>query len=735
MDEAADLALLDQHLLKTNLLSQRMTGILGQLDTRLSRLDKTIAPLGLQPLTRKAANIDAVLASLSRPGPYRSVSASNPTSSSTPSAVPGTKPNVQGYSLAPTLTPIASVPGSGAATPADETAILTRGPDIMALGEFFGAMDAVTGDLERMWKGFKEGRGGAREAGVRDLSALVEVGFSGIAQLFLKIAREGMGRTYEIDHMLSSGPPTPPNYFPPLPTLLPLTTYTLSLLHPASPRPALPKTESLLAPRYAELISSFADMRGEWMRKSLGVLLGRVEEVDEGGIWEMGRGREKAGGLVALWEGMIVLTEAETLLITTLFPSHPPASLLPQSLSSPLSLLSTAFNPTISTIKRSVSTHAFLAIELYASLQTMSARWEATLTKCLSMTRTPPTGSEVRDMLTALSGTVTTIRGLAMRSFPEFLVDIRTASGGNGNGTGNGNGNGNGGGERGPSAGISDTTHSTLTYLETLPAFEVTVETLLQSSQSQRSWLMGASEAPSPVRSAAEEGGVVKLFVADILGTLIIYLKQRASTMKRVIGQTFLLNNLSHIRNTTAGFNSDIIGPGAEDMLNKAFREAKSAYLSEWTSLIGLLTPPTPSGGRFSGGGGGDRQSLKDGATAFFDRLAELEGVGSGYPLSRQDPDLRDRIGREVEELVGRGYGGFWGRVQGRGVEKCKGRGEGARGGEERMGTGAEVHEEEELGPRPYGQCGEPGEDRIFAAADLRGTPEDVQRRVGAIFR
>lgn len=211
------------------------------------------------------------------------------------------------------------------------------------------------------------------------------------------------------------------------------------------------------------------------------------------------------------------LLQAETLLITTLFPSHPPASLLPQSLSQPLSLLSTAFNPTISTIKRSISTHAFLAIELYASLQVISGRWEATLTKCLSMTHTPSTGSDVRDMLTALSGTVTTIRGLAMRSFPEFLVDIRTASGnGNGNGNGNnGNGNGNGIGERGPSAGISDTTHSTLTYLETLPAFETTVETLLQSSQSQRSWLMGASEAPSPVRSAAEEGGVVKLFVGE----------------------------------------------------------------------------------------------------------------------------------------------------------------------------------------------------------------------------
>ena len=56
MDESTDLALLDQHLLKTNTLSQQMTAILGQLDARLSRLDKTIQPLGLGPLTRKASS-------------------------------------------------------------------------------------------------------------------------------------------------------------------------------------------------------------------------------------------------------------------------------------------------------------------------------------------------------------------------------------------------------------------------------------------------------------------------------------------------------------------------------------------------------------------------------------------------------------------------------------------------------------------------------------------------------
>jgi exocyst complex protein 7 len=82
MDEEADLALvsgqstgvwaslryqLDQHLIKTNQLSQRMTGghlnitklltptgILSQLDARLSKLDKTISPLGIQPHYRHA---------------------------------------------------------------------------------------------------------------------------------------------------------------------------------------------------------------------------------------------------------------------------------------------------------------------------------------------------------------------------------------------------------------------------------------------------------------------------------------------------------------------------------------------------------------------------------------------------------------------------------------------------------------------------------------------------------
>jgi hypothetical protein len=49
------------------------------------------------------------------------------------------------------------------------------------------------------------GRGGAREAGVKDLSALVDVGLGGLVQLFLQIAKDGMSRMLDPDQLIASG--------------------------------------------------------------------------------------------------------------------------------------------------------------------------------------------------------------------------------------------------------------------------------------------------------------------------------------------------------------------------------------------------------------------------------------------------------------------------------------------------------------------------------------------------
>jgi hypothetical protein len=127
---------------------------------------------------------------------------------------------------------------------------------------------------------------------------------------------------------------------------------------------------------------------------------------------------------------------------------------------------------------------------------------------------------------------------------------------------------------------------------------------------------------------------------------------------------------VSHIRNTIASFKDDIIGPGAEDMLNKHFRDAKITYTAEWKSLTQTLQHTAQS--RFNVGASHDKQTTKEASTAFFDRLAELEQICRQYPLNRQDPDLRDRVGRDVEDLVRVAYATFWNKAHGKGFDKCE---------------------------------------------------------------
>lgn len=95
-------------------------------------------------------------------------------------------------------------------------------------------------------------------------------------------------------------------------------------------------------------------------------------------------------------------------------------------------------------------------------------------------------------------------------------------------------------------------------------------------------------------------------------------------------------------------------------------------YLSEWHNLVGLLTVThTP---RFGPNplGSSERSHLKEGATAFFDRMTELERICAEHPLNRQDPDMRDRVAKDVEEVVVGGYRAFFNKCQGKQLEKCE---------------------------------------------------------------
>lgn len=98
----------------------------------------------------------------------------------------------------------------------------------------------------------------------------------------------------------------------------------------------------------------------------------------------------------------------------------------------------------------------------------------------------------------------------------------------------------------------------------------------------------------------------------------------------------------------------------------------RSALLAEFSSLVALLAPASSHHTPRFVPGGNERQQLKDGATAFFDRLAELESQLRANPLSRNEPDMRDRVGKEAGDIVRDGYRGFTRRCEGKGLEKCE---------------------------------------------------------------
>ncbi|KAL1409715.1 exocyst complex component exo70 [Vanrija albida] len=718
VEDNTDLALLDQHLLKTNTLTKHMTTILHQLDTRLGRLDKSIGKLGIREITRQSSNLDTALELLtgtrpsstklshkasyggssvnshagangngsrtaSSPGHQRGLSSSRtfgdlapekpaakeattppvpsisvmergravprpdvvprwatetPTPTSTTSSTTRTRVTTPQTNTAattpsqPAWTPNAS---SDLPSPGGARAIVARGPDIMSIGEYFGALEVLIADLEHMNQGLAEGRGGTREQGVAELSRVIENGFGSAEQLLVKLVRDTLPRPFDAATLADSPPSSAQAFYPQLTTIIPLSTRLVALVDGNTP-----KAREVLAPVLNNCISDIAAIRGDWIRRSLSSLSARIDEVDGGGSWE-GRGGEKVKLVMRLWESFLVAADAEASVAQHAMPGDAGQALVTFTLVHALTVVTSTMNQVVAQVKRSLSAQTLVMLDLFSCFTGFQPRYE---NKMASIVGQLPEG---RDIVGALNGPIQILRGLALRSFPERLVDIRAPSR-----------------STTISATIDDTTHSTLAFLEALPSFGPLVEGLLRSGGShERTWLMGMKDHPSPARNAAEEGGTLNLYAADTLGTLLIHLDQQAKTMRRPVSSTYLLNNLSYIRNTTSSFNADIIGPAAEDMMNRHFREAKTQYIGDWQALVQTLSIQAQS--RFPGGST-DKQSAKESAAAFFEKLVDLEYTCRQHPLSRQDIDLRDRIGAEVTELVASAYQSFWAKAHGK---------------------------------------------------------------------
>ncbi|PSS18880.1 hypothetical protein PHLCEN_2v3195 [Hermanssonia centrifuga] len=487
---------------------------------------------------------------------------------------------------------------------AAEEALILRGPQPGQFNEYKDVLEKLNASIA-----FK-----SLDRDLRDTARLVETGAKKLTQLYTKLVAEGS----------SGAPPNGPEFvlsqFPASlkPGLIPLITFLRTLpLPPTHPsHPAAPGIQSTLK----EAQKGYADMRGTWGKKCLEIygrrVVDRAETLD--GV--------VAGREFGDWvENLLTIAEEEYDLLTELAPLSS-QSILTSTYSALLSPLISLFSSTLSSlsalIKRSLHKYTFLALAAYASLSASQTRWDELMCK-----RAGRKDNELKDGLHS-------IRAACLRSFPEFLADIRMAALGK---TGE------------LSTGLADFTNSTAQYVERLPEVKDAVAAALLTL-GDGNWKMGegVQVGKGPKTSEADEQTIIEHYMFDVINTVLASLQTLARTNKRpAFGSVFLLNNVSYLRTRLLVQPSTdiaaLLSKPSQDILNSNFRTAKAGYFdSNFSPLMQTLQEDKDK----------SKSATKEKLTRFFDLLEEVAERHRIARVLQDDQDGRETVAEEVVKLV-----------------------------------------------------------------------------------
>ncbi|KAG1726007.1 Cullin repeat-like-containing domain protein [Suillus paluster] len=571
-DDSAEIELLEQNLNKTHQISQRMTSILTNFDTRLMKLEKSILPLynSTQKLKQRAHNIDRALLKIDE--------------------VASSQDGI-----------------------AVEEGLVLRGPQL-------GQLEAYIDILERLNAAiaFK-----SSDADSRDIARLIETGAKKLTQLYTKLVAEGSSGSPPVSglaFMLTEFPPSLMSSLTPLVNFL--RTLPLPSTHPSHP------AASAILNTLKDAQRGYADMRGNWSRKALEMhsrrVVDRAETLD--GV--------AAGKEFGIWiDNLLKVTETEYTLLAELAPLSS-NSLIASTYDTLLTPLLTLFTDTLSSltslIKRSLHKYTFHALSAFSALSMSQSRWESVLA------RRGREGNELRDGLNA-------IRGVCLRSFPEFLADLKLAAVGKGGDL---------------SVSLADITVSTVQYLNRIPDVQDAVGSAL-SALGDGNWKMGDGKqvGKTPKSSSVEvnEKVLIQHFVFDVINTLIGSLTTLSRTQRRPpFGSVFLLNNISYlvshlVSRPTNPSTPSLLSKPTMDFLTSSWRTAKAGYFdANFSPLMQALADDA----RDKTSGSGWKAAAKEKFTRFYDLFEE---VGERHRMAKvleEDSEERSAAGEEVIKLV-----------------------------------------------------------------------------------
>ncbi|KAH7105240.1 Cullin repeat-like-containing domain protein [Auriculariales sp. MPI-PUGE-AT-0066] len=562
-DETAEIELLDQHLNKTRQISQRMTSILSKFDSRLIKLDKSILPLhkSTQSLTRIAENIEKTLASIDR---------------------------------------LVSDQDGVAA----EEALILKGPQPERLHIYIEALERLAASIA-----FKPSAPSSL-----DTARLIETGGKKLAKLFTTLTTEASTGAAVTGADLAP-PPFPDHLFDTLgPLVITLRSLPLPATHPS--HPAAPGIQTVLS----EAQRGYAATRGKWITRCLEVPARRVIDRSEtipGPV---------AGGELGQWvRAMLLSLQLEYDIISQLAPL--PNS-VPQTFASLLNpvvvLFSNTVNNLVTTIKRALQKHTFLALSAYGELASCQGQWDNIMRGAARKE------NELKDALQ-------TLRSTMLRSFPEFLVDIKTSAMDAGD----------------VGSGTAPITTTTINYLNQIPPVHDAMSAAL-SSLGDGNWRMGEgmSKTGRSTGLVEDDSGILENYIHDIIAALLATLTTLSKSQRRpAIGSVFLLNNIVTLRNSLILVPTttidDLIAQRTQDALNSSFRTAKAGYFdANYSPLITALAEDARDRGGIS------KSSAKDKWTRFFEVLDEIADRQRTAKTIPDDPNARQSLGEEVVRLA-----------------------------------------------------------------------------------
>ncbi|KAG6915578.1 hypothetical protein DXG01_010879 [Tephrocybe rancida] len=502
--------------------------------------------------------------------------------------------------------------GSSSEGMEEEEAVILRGPQTGQLDKYRAAVERLNASIA-----FK-----SSDQDTADTARLIETGAKKLTQLYTKLVAE-----------VSSGSTPPPGAewamtpFPSnvLATLRQLVAFLRTLPLPSTHPSHLAAQTILTTLKDAQ--QGYADMRGVWAQKCLESqgkrAIDRADTIDA----------IAAGKEFGKWvEMLFVVASDEYQLLSQLTPIASP-SMLGSSygtlLAPILKLFSTTLTSLVNLIKKSLPKYTFLALSAYESLLSMQSQWDDLLSR---------RGSETRKDMNEIKDGLHTLRAICLRSFPEFLADLKLGALGKG-------------GEL-VTTGLADFTISTIKYMERLPQVEAAVGAALLTL-GDGNWKMGEGVQVGKAAKAGEsdEAVVLEHYVYDVVVTAITSLNTLSRSSRRpAIASIFLLNNVSYLRHhlllePAHPALPSLLPKSASDYLNSNFRTAKAAYFdSNFSPLMQALTDDPKEKI--------NKAATKEKFTRFYDLLEEVMERHKLAKVMEDDEDGRETIGEEVVKLV-----------------------------------------------------------------------------------